>query len=57
MNNEQLLNRLTEARAELSTLQDWLRFSAKLLSEANLFYGHGTDNAWDEHAAPTLSAT
>ncbi len=48
MNNEQLLNRLTEARAELLTLQDWLRFSAKLLTEANLFYGHGTDNAWDE---------
>lgn len=48
MQPEVLLNRLAEAKAELSTLQDWLRFSAKLLENAKLFYGHGTDSAWDE---------
>ena len=48
MQPEVLLNRLAEAKAELASLQDWLRFSAKLLDEAKLFYGHGTDNAWDE---------
>lgn len=48
MHKQTLLLRLAEAKAELTTLQDWLRFSAKLLDEAQLFYGHGTDNAWDE---------
>ncbi|WP_053981263.1 50S ribosomal protein L3 N(5)-glutamine methyltransferase [Marinagarivorans algicola] len=48
MQKDTLLSRLAQAKTELFTLQDWLRFSAKLLAEADLFYGHGTDNAWDE---------
>lgn len=48
MQKETLLMRLAEAKAQLTTVQDWLRFSAKLLDEAEVFYGHGTDNAWDE---------
>jgi len=36
------------ARQELLTLRDLLRFSVSRFNEAELFFGHGSDNAWDE---------
>ncbi|KTD05443.1 N5-glutamine methyltransferase [Legionella gratiana] len=33
---------------ELITILDFLRFSVSCAMNANLFYGHGTDNAWDD---------
>lgn len=33
---------------ELVTLLDFLRFSLTCALKANLHYGHGTDNAWDD---------
>jgi len=33
---------------ELSTILDFLRFSLSCSIEAQLYYGHGTDNAWDD---------
>lgn len=32
----------------LVTILDFLRFSLSSAAEANLYYGHGTDNAWDD---------
>jgi len=36
------------ARQELLTLRDLLRFSVSRFNEAGIFFGHGSDNAWDE---------
>jgi ribosomal protein L3 glutamine methyltransferase len=40
-----LINSTTD---ELVTVRDWLRWAVSRFNEAGLFYGHGTDNAWDE---------
>lgn len=33
---------------ELFTIRDWLRFTVSRFEEAEIFFGHGTDNAYDE---------
>ncbi|MDR3053992.1 MAG: 50S ribosomal protein L3 N(5)-glutamine methyltransferase [Zoogloeaceae bacterium] len=35
-------------KTELLTLRDCLRFAVSRFTEANLHFGHGSDNAWDE---------
>lgn len=45
-----------EAVDELQTFVDWVRFGASRFTQANLFYGHGTDNPWDDAVALTLAA-
>ena len=37
-----------QAQAELETIRDLLRFAVSRFDEAGLFFGHGSDNAWDE---------
>lgn len=39
-----------QAVAELRTVQDMLRWSASRLAEAEVYFGHGTENPWDEAA-------
>ena len=37
-----------EAVSELHTIQDMLRWTVSRLNAAGVYYGHGTDNPWDE---------
>lgn len=39
-----------QAKTQLSTVRDLLRFAVSRFNEANLFFGHGTQNAYDEAA-------
>ena len=39
---------------ELLTIRDFLRWTTSRFNEAGLYYGHGTDNAWDEATALLL---
>jgi ribosomal protein L3 glutamine methyltransferase len=35
---------------ELLTVRDWMRWAVSRFNESKLFFGHGTDSAWDEAA-------
>lgn len=39
---------------ELKTIRDFIRLAISRFNAAGLFYGHGTDNAWDEAIALIL---
>lgn len=41
---------------ELVTILDWVRWGATQFTQAGLYFGHGTDNAWDEAAVLLLWA-
>ncbi len=41
---------------ELETLRDFVRFSLSTFHECRLYFGHGTDNAWDEAVQLVLNA-
>ncbi|MEQ1881791.1 MAG: 50S ribosomal protein L3 N(5)-glutamine methyltransferase [Burkholderiales bacterium] len=39
-----------EAASQLATVRDWLRFAVSRFNEAQLFFGHGNADAYDEAA-------
>jgi len=39
---------LEEALQDLQSIQDFVRWAVSRFNDAGLYYGHGTDNAWDE---------
>ena len=42
------------ARSELLTIRDYLRYAVSRFNAAELFFGHSSDNAWDEAVYLTL---
>lgn len=49
-------NIIAEALEQLETINDLLRWALSRFYEADLFYGHGTDNPWDEAVALVLQS-
>ncbi|QYJ73957.1 MULTISPECIES: 50S ribosomal protein L3 N(5)-glutamine methyltransferase [Shewanella] len=45
-----------EAVTELRTIGDMLRWAVSRFNDAKVYYGHGTDNAWDEAVALVFHA-
>ncbi|TMP37940.1 50S ribosomal protein L3 N(5)-glutamine methyltransferase [Pseudoalteromonas rubra] len=43
-----------EAYQDLVTIQDWLRWTASQFAGNGVFFGHGTDNPWDEAVSLVL---
>ncbi|CAH9066163.1 50S ribosomal protein L3 glutamine methyltransferase [Pseudoalteromonas sp. CIP111854] len=49
MSEFQVTEALTEETVnDLLTISDWLRWTTSQFANEGLFFGHGTDNAWDE---------
>lgn len=47
---------VNEAIQELATIRDFIRWGVTHFNQAELVYGHGTDNSWDEAVHLVLSS-
>lgn len=47
---------MDEAISEMHTIQDMLRWTVSRFNAAQIYYGHGTDNPWDEALRLVLPA-
>ncbi len=48
------MDKYQNAAKKLKTITDFIRFAASEFEKSELFFGHGTDNAWDEAVAIVL---
>ena len=48
--NQELIDDIYSANVqdELHTIKDFLRWCYSIFNRADIYYGHGYDNAWDE---------
>lgn len=46
---------IKQAQTDMITIRDMIRWAVTQFNKENLFYGHGTDNAWDEAVNLILS--
>jgi len=54
-----MANKLTQNQSvinELITIRDWIRYAVSQFEASDVFYGHGTDNAYDEAVWLIMSA-
>jgi ribosomal protein L3 glutamine methyltransferase len=49
-------NTQISATSELFTIRDWIRYAVSQFEASDVFYGHGTDNAYDEAVWLIMSA-
>ncbi|MDI1298591.1 50S ribosomal protein L3 N(5)-glutamine methyltransferase [Methylotenera sp.] len=49
-------NTQNHATNELFTIRDWIRYAVSQFEASDVFYGHGTDNAYDEAVWLIMSA-
>lgn len=47
---------MTHFAQELLTIRDWLRYSVSRFEQSDIFFGHGTDNSYDEAVWLIMSA-
>ena len=50
------MNHFFRLSEELFTIRDWLRFTVSQFEESEIFFGHGTDNSYDEAVWLIMSA-
>ena len=50
------MNYYSRLSEELFTIRDWLRFTVSQFEESDIFFGHGTDNSYDEAVWLIMSA-
>ncbi|MEM8498836.1 MAG: 50S ribosomal protein L3 N(5)-glutamine methyltransferase [Pseudomonadota bacterium] len=50
------MNDLDVASKELHTIRDFIRWGTSRFNENRLYFGHGTDNAWDESVQLVMHA-
>ncbi|MGZ8271186.1 MAG: 50S ribosomal protein L3 N(5)-glutamine methyltransferase [Methylophilus sp.] len=47
---------MTQLAQELLTIRDWLRYTVSQFEQSDIFFGHGTDNSYDEAVWLLMSA-
>jgi ribosomal protein L3 glutamine methyltransferase len=50
------MNQVQSTTQSLTTIRDWLRYTVSQFEQSDIFFGHGTDNSYDETVWLIMSA-